>query len=66
MVLATPVAFASAATLNKLPGIKNLTIGREDTGTISVSGDYSFNATGSFELVNRNVVSLGSPRPPAT
>ncbi|WP_431635651.1 YDG domain-containing protein [Dyella sp. KULCS107] len=62
MVLGDASGFASAATLNKLPGIKNLTIGREDgTGTISVSGDYSFNATGSFELVNRNVdISLGS------
>ncbi|MCR6685091.1 YDG domain-containing protein [Pseudoxanthomonas sp.] len=56
MVLGDANGFASAATLNKLPGIKNLTIGREDgTGTISVSGDYSFNATGSFELVNRTV-----------
>ncbi|MBB6065212.1 YDG domain-containing protein [Pseudoxanthomonas broegbernensis] len=56
MVLGAASGFASAATLNKLPGIRNLTIGREDgTGTISVSGNYNFNASGSFEVVNRTL-----------
>ncbi|HYR25486.1 MAG TPA: hypothetical protein VEQ09_06635, partial [Aquabacterium sp.] len=58
MVLGDASGFASASTLAALPGIKNLTIGRNDgTGTISVpSGGFSFNATGTLELVNRNVV----------
>ncbi|MGB3749475.1 MAG: YDG domain-containing protein [Rhodanobacter sp.] len=61
MVLGDASGFASAATLGKLPGIRNLTIGREDgTGTISVSGNYNFDANGSFELVNRNVNIAGS------
>lgn len=56
MVLGDVSGFASATTLAKLPGIKNLTIGREDgTGTISVAGNFSFNASGSFEMVNRTV-----------
>ncbi|UXH79864.1 YDG domain-containing protein [Roseateles amylovorans] len=62
MVLGDANGFASATTLNKLPGIKNLTIGREDgTGTISVPGNFSFNASGSFEMVNRTVdITAGS------
>src|SRR5690606_10374743 len=56
MVLGAAGGFASAATLSKLPGIRNLTIGREDgTGTISVSGNYNFDASGSFEVVNRTL-----------
>ncbi|MDN3543036.1 YDG domain-containing protein [Kinneretia asaccharophila] len=56
MVLGDASGFASAATLAKLPGIKNLTIGREDgTGTVSVGSDFSFNASGFFEMVNKTV-----------
>ncbi|WP_349741231.1 YDG domain-containing protein [Roseateles cavernae] len=56
MVLGDAGGFASATTLAKLPGIKNLTIGREDgTGTISVASDFSFNASGHFEMVNKTV-----------
>ncbi|OWQ86155.1 hypothetical protein CDN99_20155, partial [Roseateles aquatilis] len=56
MVLGDANGFASAATLAKLPGIKNLTIGRADgTGTISVPSNFSFNASGSFEMVDRNI-----------
>ncbi|MDC6167116.1 YDG domain-containing protein [Paucibacter sp. XJ19-41] len=56
MVLGDAGGFASAATLAKLPGVKNLIIGREDgTGTISVAGDFSFNASGHFEMVNKTV-----------
>ncbi|WP_343632466.1 YDG domain-containing protein [Roseateles sp.] len=62
MVLGDANGFASAATLAKLPGIKNLTIGRADgTGTISVASNFSFNASGSFELVDRNIdISAGT------
>ena len=56
MVLGDASGFASATTLAKLPGIKNLTIGRQDgTGTISVSSNFSFDASNSFELVNRTL-----------
>lgn len=56
MVLGDASGFASATTLAKLPGVKNLTIGREDgTGTISVASDFSFNANGHFEMVNKTV-----------
>lgn len=56
MVLGDASGFASAATLAKLPGIKNLTVGREDgTGTVSVGSDFSFNASGFFEMVNKTV-----------
>lgn len=56
MVLGDAGGFASATTLAKLPGIRNLTIGREDgTGTISVASDFSFNASGHFEMVNKTV-----------
>ncbi|ANH69622.1 YDG domain-containing protein [Mitsuaria sp. 7] len=56
MVLGDANGFASATTLAKLPGIKNLTIGRADgTGTISVPGNFSFNASGSFEMVDRTI-----------
>ncbi|UAY74303.1 YDG domain-containing protein [Pseudoxanthomonas sp. X-1] len=62
MVLGDANGFASAATLNKLPGIRNLTIGRADgTGTISVSGNYNFNASGSFELLDKTLdITAGS------
>jgi len=62
MVLGDANGFASPATLNKLPGVKNLTIGREDgTGTISVPGNFSFSASGSFEMVNKTVdISAGT------
>ncbi|MFX1680333.1 YDG domain-containing protein [Mitsuaria sp. CC2] len=56
MVLGDANGFASATTLAKLPGIKNLTIGRADgTGTISVPGNFSFDASGSFEMVDRTI-----------
>lgn len=57
MVLGDASGFASASTLAALPGIRNLTIGREDgTGTISVpAGGFSFNANGTLELVNQTV-----------
>ncbi|HEY1399530.1 YDG domain-containing protein, partial [Roseateles sp.] len=56
MVLGDANGFASSTTLAKLPGIKNLTIGRADgTGTISVPGNFSFNAAGSFEMVDRTI-----------
>lgn len=57
MVLGDASGFASASTLAALPGIRNLTIGREDgTGTISVpAGGFSFDANGTLELVNRTV-----------
>jgi len=57
MVLGDASGFASASTLAALPGIRNLTIGREDgTGTISVpAGGFAFNANGTLELVNRTV-----------
>ncbi|MFN5048706.1 YDG domain-containing protein [Roseateles sp.] len=56
MVLGDASGFASAATLAKLPGIKNLTIGREDgTGTVSVGSNFSFSASGYFEMVNKTV-----------
>ncbi|KAI1694318.1 hemagglutination activity domain-containing protein [Ditylenchus destructor] len=62
MVLGDANGFASAATLAKLPGIKNLTIGRSDgTGTISVPTDFTFAASGSFELIDRNIdISAGT------
>ncbi|MBA4342329.1 MAG: hypothetical protein C0423_09275 [Methylibium sp.] len=62
MVLGDVNGFASAATLDKLPGIKNLTIGREDgTGTVSVGSDFSFSASGFFEMVNKTVdISAGT------
>ncbi|MBT9493172.1 MAG: filamentous hemagglutinin N-terminal domain-containing protein [Paucibacter sp.] len=62
MVLGDTNGFASAATLAKLPGIKNLTIGREDgTGSISVPGNFGFSASGHFEMVNRTVdISAGT------
>lgn len=56
MVLGDASGFASAATLAKLPGIKNLTVGREDgTGTVSVGSNFSFSASGYFEMVNKIV-----------
>ncbi|RQO61090.1 hypothetical protein DBR47_07550, partial [Paucibacter sp. KBW04] len=56
MVMGDANGFASKATLDKLPGVKNLTIGREDgTGTISVPSDFSFQASGHFEMVNKTV-----------
>ena len=56
MVLGDASGFASAATLAKLPGIQNLTIGRADgTGTITVSSGFGFNAWGSFELEDRSI-----------
>ncbi|WP_184301128.1 YDG domain-containing protein, partial [Roseateles oligotrophus] len=56
MVLGDANGFASSATLAKLPGIKNLTIGREDgTGTISVPSDFDGKASGHFEMVNKTV-----------
>jgi filamentous hemagglutinin family protein len=62
MILGDANGFASAATLAKLPGIKNLTVGRADgTGTISVPGNFSFSASGSFEMVDRNIdISAGT------
>ncbi|MEL4177718.1 YDG domain-containing protein, partial [Roseateles sp. PN1] len=56
MVLGDANGFASKATLDKLPGIKNLTVGREDgTGTISVPSDFDGKASGHFEMVNKTV-----------
>ncbi|WP_082680078.1 YDG domain-containing protein [Paucibacter sp. KCTC 42545] len=56
MVLGDANGFASKTTLDKLPGIKNLTIGREDgTGTISVPSDFDGKASGHFEMVNKTV-----------
>jgi len=56
MVLGDANGFASATTLAKLPGIKNLTIGREDgTGTVTVSSNFSFKAWGNFELEDKNI-----------
>ena len=61
MVLGDASGFASASTLAALPGILNLTIGRTDgTGTISVpTGGFSFDASGTLELVN-NTVTIGT------
>ena len=57
MVLGDASGFASASTLAALPGIRNLTIGRADgTGTVSVpGGNFSFNASGNLEVVNRSI-----------
>ena len=56
MVLGDANGFASAATLAKLPGIKNLTIGRSDgTGTTSVASDFSFAANTMMEIINGTI-----------
>ncbi len=60
MVLGDANGFASATTLAKLPGVRNLTIGRTDgTGSASVASNFSFAATGILEIVNRNIAITG-------
>jgi filamentous hemagglutinin family protein len=56
MVLGDASGFASATTLAKLPGVKNLTIGRADgTGTTSVASSFSFAANTMLEVVNQTI-----------
>jgi len=57
MILGDTTGFASATTLAKLPGIKNLTIGRRDaTGTVTLpASNFSFAANGTLELINKTV-----------